>query len=186
LSIRYDFEESVGYWTGLASQAFHRAINEELAPHGVTFRQAQVLAWLQLHPELSQTDLAARMMIEPPTLVGILDRMERDGWIARVGCAGDRRKKLIRALPAADTVWGTVAAISRRVRARATAGMGPEEVEQLKALLRKMQSNLGDAPLFQMETSQMETEKGESDTSADDAACDDAGRTTQTAESAAR
>ena len=183
--MRYDFEESVGYWTGLASQAFHRAINEELAPHGVTFRQAQVLAWLQLHPQLSQTDLAARMMIEPPTLVGILDRMERDGWIARIGCAGDRRKKLIRALPAADTVWGTVAAISRRVRARATAGMTPEEVEQFKALLRKMQSNLADAPLFQMESGQTDTDKSETDDAADDAVCDGEGRTIQTAESAA-
>jgi MarR family transcriptional regulator for hemolysin len=98
------------------------------------------------------------MMIEPPTLVGILDRMERDGWIERIGCAGDRRKKLIRALPAADTVWDTVAVICRRVRARATEGMTHEEVEQLKTLLRKMQGNLADAPLFQMDAVPAETE----------------------------
>lgn len=180
MSIRYDFEESVGYWTGLASQAFQRAINEELAPHGVTFRQAQVLAWLQLHPQLSQTDLAARMMIEPPTLVGILDRMERDGWIERIGCAGDRRKKLIRALPTADTVWSTVAEISRGVRARATAGMTPEEVEQFKALLRKMQSNLGDAPMFLIGSSSAEV-----DAAQDGIGCDGARRRNLTAESAA-
>lgn len=180
MSIRYDFEESVGYWTGLASQAFQRAINEELAPHGVTFRQAQVLAWLQLHPQLSQTDLAARMMIEPPTLVGILDRMERDGWIERIGCAGDRRKKLIRALPAADTVWSTVAEISRGVRARATAGMTPEEVEQFKALLRKMQSNLGDAPMFLIGSTSAEV-----DAVPDGIGCDGARRRNLTAESAA-
>jgi MarR family transcriptional regulator for hemolysin len=125
------------------------------------------------------------MMIEPPTLVGILDRMERDGWIARIGCAGDRRKKLIRALPAADTVWGTVAGISRRVRARATAGMTPAEVDQFKALLRKMQSNLGDAPLFQMDAGTIDTEKSDTDNVADDDVCSGGVRTIQTAESAA-
>ena len=96
--LEYDFENSVGYWICQASQIFQRAFNEELAPQGVTFRQAQVLGCLALEGRLSQTDLAERMRIEPPTLVGILDRMERDGWIRRGGDTTDRRRKLIEPL----------------------------------------------------------------------------------------
>ena len=92
--LEYDFENSVGYWICQASHAFQRAFNEELAPQGVTYRQAQVLGCLALEGRLSQTDLADRMRIEPPTLVGILDRMEQGGWIRRGGDKHRRKQSL--------------------------------------------------------------------------------------------
>ena len=65
--LTHDFEDSVGYFICQASRAFERAMNDELAPRGITYRQAQVL-WLLAHEgSLSQTDLAERMHIEPPT-----------------------------------------------------------------------------------------------------------------------
>ena len=140
--LEYDFENSVGYWICQTSQVFQRAFNEELAPQGVTFRQAQVLGWLALEGRLSQTDLADRMRIEPPTLVGILDRMERDGWIRRGGDISDRRKKLVEALPAAKPAWTKIVAVAKRVRTRATRGMTPTQLTQLKKLLRLVQANL--------------------------------------------
>ncbi len=139
----YDFEESVGYWLTLTTQAFHRALGEEVAPHGITYRQSVVLAWLALDGELSQAELATKMMVEPPTLVGILDRMERDGWITRNSCPSDRRKKLIRATTAAEPVWEKIAEGGRRVRSRATAGLTDKELETLKQLLCRVNRNLG-------------------------------------------
>lgn len=138
----YDFEESIGYWLTLSTQAFHRAVSDEVAPHGITFRQSQVLAWLVLEGELSQAELANKMMVEPPTLVGILDRMERDGWITRNSCPADRRKKLIRATTAAEPVWEKIAAGGRRVRALATEGLSEQELDTLMQLLGRVNRNL--------------------------------------------
>jgi MarR family transcriptional regulator for hemolysin len=138
----YDFEQSVGFWLTTATQAFHHAVSEEVAPHGITYRQSLVLAWLALEGELSQAELATKMMVEPPTLVGILDRMERDGWITRNGCPADRRKKMIRATAAAEPVWEKIAEGGRRVRARATAGFSEDELETLKQLLGRVNRNL--------------------------------------------
>jgi MarR family transcriptional regulator for hemolysin len=138
----YDFEESVGYWLSIATQALHRQFNDELAPHGITFRQTQVLGWLALEGEMTQGELASRMMIEPPTLAGILDRMERSAWITRQSCSGDRRRKLIRIRPEATPVWEKIAECALRVRARATRGLSEEEVETLKRLLRVVHQNL--------------------------------------------
>ena len=140
--LNYDFEESIGYWLTLSTQAFHRAVSEEVAPHGITYRQSLVLAWLVLEGELSQAELANKMMVEPPTLVGILDRMERDGWITRNSCPSDRRKKLIRATTAAEPVWEKIAEGGRRVRARATAGLSEQELDTLKQLLIRVNRNL--------------------------------------------
>jgi MarR family transcriptional regulator, transcriptional regulator for hemolysin len=138
----YDFENSVGYWICQASHAFQRAFNEELAPQGVTYRQAQVLGCLALEGRLSQIDLAERMRIEPPTLVGILDRMERDGWIRRDGDKKDRRRKLVQPTAAAKPIWTKIVGVAKRVRARATRGMTNTQLAQLKKLLGLVQANL--------------------------------------------
>jgi MarR family transcriptional regulator for hemolysin len=140
--LHYDFEESIGCWLTLVTQTYHRAVCDELAPHGITYRQSMVLGWLAMEGELSQTDLAAKMMVEPPTLVGILDRMERDGWITRHNCPSDRRKKLIRANPAAEPVWDKIVECALRVRQRATEGLSEQQLNMLKELLRHVQRNL--------------------------------------------
>ena len=142
----YDFEESVGYWLTVTALSYHRVLNAEVAPHDLTFRQSQVLGWLVLDGKLSQSDLASRMQIEPPTLAGIVDRMERTGWVRRTDCPNDRRKKLIELTPAAEPVWEIVAQCARRIRARATHGLTDEQVATLRDLLRVVHANLNHDP----------------------------------------
>ncbi len=145
--LEYDFEESVGYWIGLTAHALLRALNEELAPHGITARQWQVLAWLAMEGCLSQVELAERMQIEPATLVRVLGRMERNGWIHREDCPSDRRKKMVRPTPQVRPVWEKSVECARRVRQRATHGFSPREREQIKKLLAAMRENLSEAQI---------------------------------------
>ncbi len=140
--LRYDFDQSLIFWTSSTSHALERALNEELAPYGITYRQWQVLGCLALEGELSQVALAERMRIEAPTLAGILDRMERDGWIERHACPGDRRKKLLRPTPRVAPVWETITEAARLVRARAAAGLSPEQLQALNETLATIQRNL--------------------------------------------
>jgi MarR family transcriptional regulator for hemolysin len=138
----FEFETSLGYWLTVSTQAIHRALNLELAPTGITYRQSQVIGWLKLEGQQAVGELAARMTIEPPTLVGILDRMERLGWIVRDECATDRRRKLIRLNEAADPVWQQIIECCLKVRRTATSGLTSDENDQLLALLRRVHENL--------------------------------------------
>lgn len=140
--LEYEFEESIGYWVCMTSHLMERALNEELAPQGITFRQFQVLGWLALKGGMSQIELAEQMSIEPPTLVGILDRMEREGWISRESCPDDRRRKIIRAQAKAEPVWSKMVASARRIRSRATQGLDEHQVQMLMQLLGQVQENL--------------------------------------------
>jgi MarR family transcriptional regulator for hemolysin len=139
---RYDFERSLGWWVCRASHAFERALNDELAPHGITMRQAQVLALLAEAGELSQHEVAKRLGIEAPTVAGVLHRMERAGWIARVACPGDARKKLVRPAPRGRPVWDRIARCGRRLRDRAARGLGDREILRLCAALEAIERNL--------------------------------------------
>ena len=143
----YDFQASIGYWITVTSFGYQRVLETELAEFGITFRQFQVLGWLKLEGELPQVGLADRMMIEPPTLVRILDRMEAAGWIRRCSDPLDRRRKLISVQPEAEAAWSQVVRVLKRVRQRATRDMSDQEVAQLQNLLQRVQQNLNiDAP----------------------------------------
>ncbi|MGY1870152.1 MarR family transcriptional regulator [Nocardia gipuzkoensis] len=51
------------------------------------------------HGPLSPSALAKQAGIHPATLTGILDRLERAGWIMRERATGDRRAVLVRSRP---------------------------------------------------------------------------------------
>ena len=140
--LQYDFEQSVGYWVTTAAHAFERELNVELTPHGITFRQMQVLGCLAMLGAVTQAELAERMNIEAATLVSVLGRMERDGWIRRQACAEDRRKRLIHPTPKAEPAWAKVVACARKIRARAVRGMSADEVRLAMRLLETMRENL--------------------------------------------
>ncbi|WP_223692157.1 MarR family winged helix-turn-helix transcriptional regulator [Leifsonia poae] len=54
---------------------------------------------ISIHGPLSPTALAKLSGARPATMTGILDRLERDGWIVRDRDTVDRRAVLIRVLP---------------------------------------------------------------------------------------
>jgi len=140
--LEQDFETSIGYWAWKVSRSFERTLNDELAPLGITYRHCQVLGWLALEQEISQVELADRMQIEAPTLVRILDRMARDGWIERHPDDKDRRKKLIRPTTRVQPIWEQLLAAIRRVRARATQGLDPQTLALVRQTLMSMNDNL--------------------------------------------
>jgi DNA-binding MarR family transcriptional regulator len=53
---------------------------------------------LDVHGPLSPSELARRAGLHPATMTGILDRLERGGWIARERDPADRRAVLVRAV----------------------------------------------------------------------------------------
>ena len=48
MQLQFDFEDSIGYWVCMTARALEQALNDELIPHGITYRQWQVLCWLAL------------------------------------------------------------------------------------------------------------------------------------------
>lgn len=143
--LQYDFDESVGCWVALTTHALRRALGARLAEEGITLRQWEVLAWISLCGEQSQSELAERLGIEAPTLAGILSRMERDGWLDRYSCPDDRRKKRIRATEKAEAVWSRMVTCAREIREQAIQGITAEELAEFKRMCERIRANMGAA-----------------------------------------
>lgn len=141
--IEHDFEKSFMLWVRLASHLFSVSFNNELSGTGITLRQAQVLSCLEMKGELAQNEIAAQLQIEPPTIVRILDRMERDGWIERLPSPLDRRKKIIRPTKKAASKWDIIIECGRRIEKQAAANLSQSQLDTMKELLRIVCKNLG-------------------------------------------
>jgi MarR family transcriptional regulator, transcriptional regulator for hemolysin len=93
-------DEPLGKSLANSFKALREYMDARMAEHG-----ASMATWLVLHhafeaPDLSQSQLAARLDIEGPTLVRHLDRLEADGLLERRRDVSDRRVVRVRLTPA--------------------------------------------------------------------------------------
>jgi len=109
---------------------------------GLTAGEARTLAWVNLHPGLRQNALAVKMNVEPMTLVGFLDGLEKVGLILRETDPSDRRAKIVRLTAAATPYLDGVTSAATVARGEALAGFTPAEQDQLKDLLVRIRENL--------------------------------------------
>jgi len=143
-SREYDVTQDIGCALTQTTRAYQRALNAELAPYGVTFRQSQVLGWVRMKRDLSQCDLARLLTIEPATLAVVLERMEHDGLISRTTDSTDHRRKITRLSNDAEELCTALAECATRVHARATQGLGSEQLDCLCKLLKRIMDNMGE------------------------------------------
>jgi MarR family transcriptional regulator for hemolysin len=85
--------------------------------------------------QLSQSELAARMAIEEPTLVGLLRRLENDGWIKRQGASHDRRCKTVRLARKSSPVLGEIFETAHELRHELFADIPRRELQACMRVL---------------------------------------------------
>jgi MarR family transcriptional regulator for hemolysin len=78
------------------ARAWRTRLDQRLRPLGLSQGKWRTLIHLSLGGnKLTQKEIAERMGIEGPTLAGLLDRLQDDGWIERRCSARDRRCKIV-------------------------------------------------------------------------------------------
>lgn len=78
------------------ARAWRTKLDQRLRPLGLTQGKWRTLMHLSCGGDkLTQKEIAERMGIEGPTLAGLLNRLEGDGWITRQESLNDRRCKTV-------------------------------------------------------------------------------------------
>ena len=112
---------------------------------GLTRAQWSVLVLLLREDGVQQKCLAELLDIAPISLSGLLDRLERDGWVERRDDPADRRAKRVYRTAKLGPVLESLRALGAEVRESALQGLSAEEQEQLLDLLQRVRRNLGEA-----------------------------------------
>jgi MarR family transcriptional regulator for hemolysin len=118
----------------------------ELKRSGQTLGRARALILLSNEEGgMLQRDLAAELMIEHPTLVRLLDGLERQGLIRREPVAGSKRANRIVLTKAAGPVVREVITIFEGLRDRILCSVPDEHLEIALGVLDTIVTNLDSA-----------------------------------------
>lgn len=109
---------------------------------GLTVGEARTLFYVWRMPGQRQAVLADAMYVEPMTLVGYLDSLEKSGLIKRQPDPSDKRAKLVLLTEDADPLLERISVALEGVRARALEGVMGEDRKVLENLLQNMKDSL--------------------------------------------
>jgi DNA-binding MarR family transcriptional regulator len=105
---------------------------------GLTAAQARVLVMLRFHDTLNQQGLAAVTDVEPSTLVGTLDVLEREGLIVRERDPADRRAYHVRLTPEGQARVPRLFALWDQVEEDLAGGLAEKDRRALRELLEPL------------------------------------------------
>ncbi len=93
-------------------------------------------------PGLRLTDLGSRLLVRPPSITGVVDRLCRLGLVNRTAAVDDLRAKQVSLAPAGkELVDRVMAEVPKRIR-DLMAGLNEQEQAQLLQLLDRMAAHL--------------------------------------------
>jgi DNA-binding MarR family transcriptional regulator len=127
-----------------ASHALTQGFAEELRKRGTSLPVWRVLAALHASPGLTVTALAAACLLQQPTMTKLLDRMARDGLVARAPDARDRRVVRVALTPRGEAKAAELVAAAGRYEAGLLARH--PGAEGIRAVLRDIIAGSGPAP----------------------------------------
>ena len=131
-----------GFLVKDVSRLWVRHFEQRAVQLGMSLTQCKVLVFLSRNEGATQAKLAELSDTDPMTLVRVLDRMERDGWIERRPDPLDRRAHRLHLKPASAPVLDEIMRIGEKARNEALSGISAGEREQMMTLLEKVRSNL--------------------------------------------
>src|SRR5689334_15468381 len=123
----------------LLTNAWKNALDRRLKPLGLSRSKWMLMIALYKDGEgASQRALAQRLGIEGPSLVRLLDRMEKDGLVERRAVAGDRRVKAVHLSAKGQSQLETIRNVAGELRQQLMAGLPAAEVDMAISVLTQI------------------------------------------------
>jgi DNA-binding MarR family transcriptional regulator len=134
----YDIEQSIGFLLAKAYQKGFGMFRERLLAYNITPPQFSLLAFLWKQDGLTQAELSEKSQIDRTTMVGLVDRLEKEGLVKRDLCPGDRRAYNICLTERGRSLEDELCAIAVDVTSAFTKNVSAAEAAALKKILNKI------------------------------------------------
>ena len=122
------------------ASAFEREGQRLFKPLGLTSAQFNVLNILcRATGGMSQSALSEALVVDRSNVTGLLDRMEKAGWVRREDVPGDRRAYRVVATEAGRLLWQAVLPRYRSAVGKVCAGIGRARLRAATRLLRHLE-----------------------------------------------
>lgn len=139
--------ETFGPLLGGTARAWRLKLDARLKPMGLSQAKWRTLLHLARAPEpLTQAQIAERTGIEEPTLVSLLHRLEKEGWVVRKHSARDRRCKTVHLQPRTQRVIARINATALQLRRELIKDIPVRDMEVCVRVLNHVRERIDHAP----------------------------------------
>ena len=139
--------ETFGPLLGGTARAWRMKLDQRLKPVGLSQAKWRTLIHLSRAPEpLTQAQIAERTGIEEPTLVSLLHRLEKEGWVMRKHLARDRRCKTVHLQPRTQRVINRINATALQLRNELIKDIPRHDMEVCMRVLSHVRERIDRAP----------------------------------------
>src|SRR6266404_7806280 len=129
-----------GFRVARIARRLRQAVDSELGAYGLTEATWRPLAYVgRLGGGVRQKELATALGIEGPSLVRLLDNLERRGLIERREDESDRRARGIYLTPAGHDLAVRVAKVGTEIQLRLLASVPTEDLEICQRVLAQIE-----------------------------------------------
>lgn len=123
------------------ADAFLREGQRLFRPHGLSSAQYNLLNVLAETPSgLSQRELSDQLIVDRSNVTGLVDRMERTGWVRRTDDPNDRRVYRVLLTPAGRKLWETVTPLYVGAVGKVTAKIATRRMRECLETLRALEA----------------------------------------------
>lgn len=140
-SVRKVRQTSVGWHIQRLSSQLDRAMNEALAPHGLTIQKFAILMTLIESDGLTQTELGSRFSAPAYAITRVIDGLETDGFLQRRLHPTSRRTNTVHATAKLIDLAPTLLGIVKDVNGRMLEALDPQERDATLRLLAGILGN---------------------------------------------
>jgi len=144
--IKYDYQNSIGFVINRIGKSLINIIDQELRrKFSITFGQWKVLIIIANSDQnITQKDIADKLALEGPTLIPILDKLEKDGFVIRKNDPKDRRINRIYLTERADGFLNDTIECVTQIKKVCLNDLSENDILITKNTLEKMWHNLQD------------------------------------------
>lgn len=118
------------------------ALDRRLKDLGMGQASWITIATLAKNQPLSQTELASRIGVEDPTMVSMIDRLCKAGYLLRTPSDKDRRVKLVSLTPSGHDIYARVRTEAEAFRLELLGDADPVLMEQMTDFLEALQQKV--------------------------------------------
>jgi DNA-binding MarR family transcriptional regulator len=134
----YAVERSVGYLLARARTRLARALDVELAQHGITHAQGSIILLLASGRFSTAADLARELYVDSASMTRMLDRLQKRGMLARMPRRDDRRIIDLLLSDEGKRLGQLLPQLYSQVLNRSFERFSDEEIRLLRSLLCKL------------------------------------------------
>jgi MarR family transcriptional regulator, transcriptional regulator for hemolysin len=141
---KFDFENSIGFIINRTGKMLIQAFDQELRKNfGITYGQWKIIIILVNNDDgLTQKEIADKLGLEGATLIPIIDKLEKDGFVVRKVDKNDRRNNRIFLTEKTRSALDLMVNCGIKIKNMSIKNISEQNIAITKDTLEKMWNNI--------------------------------------------